>query len=180
MVAVCICIHLDFSVCDIAVDASLTFILVYLISPAAGASKDRMDALPANSFAFLSFNVGERDAGFLWRSAVVLPVAFCLVSVVGTSASLSFVRHGCVMRKKDGRRKVDKPLPITFVNSAAWAVFVFLSANPRYHALAGLECLFARLCRQGGLVRHADGRGTLSEATASDAGKVLGIGEEAK
>lgn len=145
--------EIDFAFCDIAVGGTLNFILVYLLTPAVvvgGAAKSgalarlgKMTAqLPANVFTAGGYSLGQRVTSFLYKGTLFAVCGFA-GSLVGTSLSqiLVFVRRA--VSTKDGET-VAKPLPNVAVNSAAWAGFMFLSSNPRYQTVAGLERVLFR------------------------------------
>lgn len=145
--------ELDFAFCDIAVGGTLNFILVYLLTPAVvagGAVRSGMLArlgkatgqLPANVFASGGYSLGSRVASFLYKGALFSVCGFA-GSLVGTSLSQVLVLVRRTVARKDGE-VAEKPLPNVAINSAAWAGFMFLSSNPRYQTVAGLErVLFA-------------------------------------
>jgi hypothetical protein len=138
--------ELDFAFCDIAVGATLNFILVYLLSPVAlvsgispktGLSK-AISELPANMFATGSFSLPQRLAGFLYKGTLFAVCGF-VGSVVGTSMSQGLIQLRRTMAKGHGDEPPRKALPNLAITSAAWAGFMFFSSNPRYQAVAGLE-----------------------------------------
>lgn len=138
--------ELDFAICDIAVGATLNFILVYLLSPVAPAvgatavSKSAFarftSSLPANMFAPGVFTVSQRAQGFLYKGALFAVCGFA-GSLVGTSLSQALLTIRKVVAPDSV--KTNKQLPNVAINSAAWAGFMLLSSNPRYQALAGIE-----------------------------------------
>lgn len=143
--------ELDFAFCDIAVGGTLNFILVYLLTPAFGARAGggALAKLPANLFAGGDYSLAMRAGGFLYKGALFAGCGF-VGSLLGTSASqgLLLLRRaaGALSGKKaeGGNAEGDKELPNVVVNSAAWAGFMFVSSNPRYQAVAGMErALFA-------------------------------------
>lgn len=140
--------EIDFAFCDIAVGGTLNFILVYLLTPAVvvgGAAKSGSLArlgkltaqLPANVFTAGGYSIGQRLASFFYKGALFAVCGFA-GSLVGTSLSQVLVLVRRAVSSKDGET-VEKPLPNVAVNSAAWAGFMFLSSNPRYQTVAGLE-----------------------------------------
>lgn len=145
--------ELDFAFCDIAVGGTLNFILVYLLTPAilvGGASKggamgrlgQMTSKLPANAFTAGAYSVGERLSSFFYKGMLFAVCGFA-GSLVGTSLSQVLVLLRRSFSSKEGG-VVEKPLPNVAINSAAWAGFMFLSANPRYQTVAGIErVLFA-------------------------------------
>lgn len=145
--------EIDFAVCDVAVGATLNFILVYLLSPVApipGAAAapnmlSRFSNLPANIFAPGSFPASQRVAGFLYKGVLFSLCGF-LGSVVGTTLSQGLVHLRHALASEESRARTPaKELPNVAVNSAAWAGFMFFNSNPRYQALAGIErVLFGR------------------------------------
>lgn len=132
--------ELDFAFCDIAVGGTLNFILVYLLAPCFGAKSGRFASLPSNLFVQGHFSLPARIAGFVYKGVLFSACGFA-GSLVGTtlSQSLLFVRQTMASRRSDAKPVVKKELPNVLVNSAAWAGFMFVSANPRYQALAGVE-----------------------------------------
>jgi hypothetical protein len=145
--------ELDFAFCDVAVGATLNFILVYLLSPvalvpgaapASGWSKV-ISTLPANVFAAGSYSLSQRVGGFMYKG-LLFGVCGFLGSLVGASISQGLVELRRTMAKRKGGELVEKPFPNLAVTSAAWAGFMFLSSNPRYQTVAGLErALFANV-----------------------------------
>lgn len=148
--------ELDFALCDIVVGGTLNFILVYLLSPAVAAGgaggagvAARLGRLPANVFARGAFSAGQRVGGFLYKGVLFAVCGFA-GSVVGTGVSQGLVAARRLLAERKGGAEgggnvAEKELPNVVVNSAAWAGFMFLSANPRYQAVAGVErFLFAK------------------------------------
>lgn len=176
--------ELDFALCDVAVGATLNFLLVYLLSPVAGAKVGRVAALPANLFAVGNYGAAERLAGFVWKGVLFAACGFA-GSLVGTGASMGLVKVRTLVReRKGGEEKVEHPLPNIFVNSAAWAGFMFLSANPRYQALAGVErLLFSRApvaVAKAGSAAARTANNVIGGAMWVIWARYLGIQEEAK
>ncbi|PXF41950.1 Protein RETICULATA-RELATED 3, chloroplastic [Gracilariopsis chorda] len=124
--------ELDLALCDIAVGATLNFMLVYLLAPVAGAAGGAgfLARLPSNAFS------DGRQSG--WHDAfsgAALPANFD--GVVAFFSSFFLV---CKRRGEETRPE----LPNVLQNSLAWAGFMFVSSNPRYQSVAGLErVLFA-------------------------------------
>jgi hypothetical protein len=92
-----------------------------------------------------AFTPGQRAAGFLYKGVLFAACGFA-GSVLGTTLSQGLIAARKAMScGEGGKRLPTRPLPNVVVNSAAWAGFMFLSSNPRYQAVAGLEkLLFAR------------------------------------
>lgn len=145
--------ELDFALCDIAVGATLNFILVYLLSPAVARSGPSavgaaglmrlFNKLPSNVFVKGNYSIAQRTAGFFYKGAVFALCGF-LGSVVGTTLSQALVaiRH-VHTGSADGFEKSNR-LPNVGANSMAWAGFMLFSSNPRYQVVAGVErVLFA-------------------------------------
>lgn len=144
--------ELDFAFCDIAVGATLNFILVYLLTPAVvvgGATRGGLLAsmgrmvktLPANAFSAGAYTASERFMGFMYKGGLFAVCGFG-GSLLGTTLSQILVQVRRAVSGNDGA--VNKELPNVAVNSLAWAGFMFLSSNPRYQTVAGVErALFA-------------------------------------
>lgn len=131
--------ELDFAICDMSVGATMNFVLVYLLTPALGArTGGPLSRLPANLFAKGAYSFPARIGGFFYRGALFAGCGFA-ASIVGTSASqvLVAVRRAV----SDGDSTSQPRLPNVFVNSAAWAGFMFVSSSPRYQTVAGVERL---------------------------------------
>lgn len=133
--------ELDFAFCDIAVGATLNFMLVYLLTPAYGASTGGMlSRLPANMFATGAHALPVRLAAFMYKGILFASCGFA-GSVVGTSLTQALIGLRRVVSKMRGKDSdyAEKVLPNVLINSSAWAGFMFISSNPRYQLLAGLE-----------------------------------------
>lgn len=134
--------ELDFAFCDIAVGATLNFILVYLLTPSFGVVPSGVAAhLPANLFAKGKFGIPSRIAGFLYKG-VLFSICGFAGSVAGTTLSqgLLLVRKKVKASRGDMvEEEEERELPNILANSAAWAGFMFVSANPRYQAVSGME-----------------------------------------
>lgn len=141
--------ELDFAFCDVAVGATLNFILVYLLTPAvvvgggAAARKGMMakcgevvKKLPANVFSAGGYSMGARLGSFMYKGGLFAVCGFA-GSLLGTSLSqmLVMVRRAVAREGK----AVEKELPNVAMNSLAWAGFMFVSSNPRYQTVAGVE-----------------------------------------
>lgn len=151
--------ELDFAFCDIAVGGTLNFILVYLLTPAVvvggGAAAQRgmigslgqvMKRLPANVFSKGGYSIGERVGGYLYKGGLFAVCGFG-GSLLGTSLSqvLVLVRRTVAKARGGGEATVvEKKLPNVAVNSLAWAGFMFVSSNPRYQTVAGVERVLFR------------------------------------
>jgi len=141
--------ELDFAFCDLAVGAAMNFILVWLLTPSVSIQQLKSSSplqhyisnLPAHCFAASTTNVGfslsQRMAAFLYKGVLFASCGF-LGSMVGTTVAyfLLYVRRKILKDTSSSRQ-----LPNLFVNSLAWAGFMFLSSNPRYQLLSGIERL---------------------------------------
>lgn len=132
--------ELDFAFCDIAVGGTLNFILVYLLAPAIGVGATRFSALPANLFVKGSYPLHTRFLGFLYKGALFSVCGFA-GSIVGSTLSQSLIaaRRAVSSIRNPDQHLPKSVLPSVFVNSLAWAGFMFISSNPRYQAVAGAE-----------------------------------------
>lgn len=135
--------ELDFAFCDIAVGASVNFALVWLLSPviplggataAATTSSGIIAGLPANVFAYGNYGLGPR-IGSLFYKGLLFGICGFAASMVGTTLSQGLVKA----REMFGKDASGKKLPNVLATSAAWAVYMALSSNPRYQTLAGFE-----------------------------------------
>ncbi|GJQ11096.1 hypothetical protein GpartN1_g2887.t1 [Galdieria partita] len=141
--------ELDFAICDLAVGAAMNFILVWLLTPSisihqlknSGSLQQYLSNLPAHCFAASSSNIAvslnQRIAAFLYKGFLFASCGF-LGSMVGTTVAyfLLYIRRKMLKDTSSSRQ-----LPNLFVNSLAWAGFMFLSSNPRYQILSGIERL---------------------------------------
>ena len=96
----------------------------------------KLALLPANIFAEGSFSFRQRIAAGMYKGALFGLCGF-LGSVGGTSlAYLLFLvrRITNPSSAKDG-----KELPNVLANSLGWASFMFVSTNPRYQLVNGVE-----------------------------------------
>jgi len=78
-----------------------------------------------------------RLSGFLYKGALFAVVGFAAAC---TGTCLSYGLMG--LRKAMGASSSDEPQtqrPSILQNSLAWSAFMFVSSNPRYQTLAGLE-----------------------------------------
>lgn len=135
--------ELDFALCDLCVGATMNFLLVYLLTPAFGAraSGGMLAKLPANLFAKGQYSGLARLGSYLYKSALFSGSGFA-ASIIGTAASQGLVAVRRTINARSGKAKDSyPPLPNIFVNSAAWAGFMFVSSSPRYQAVAGVERL---------------------------------------
>eukprot|EP00177_Eucheuma_denticulatum_P004428 GFKZ01008040.1.p1 GENE.GFKZ01008040.1~~GFKZ01008040.1.p1 ORF type:complete len:390 (-),score=51.61 GFKZ01008040.1:1295-2464(-) len=144
--------ELDFAFCDIAVGGTLNFILVYLLTPAVvvgGATQSGFLAgmgrmvknLPANAFSAGTYTANQRFMGFMYKGGLFAVCGFG-GSLLGTTLSQILVLVRRAVSGNEGA--ANKELPNVAVNSLAWAGFMFLSSNPRYQTVAGVErALFA-------------------------------------
>lgn len=125
--------ELDFAFCDVAVGATLNFIVVYLLAPTVGGGGGIGAKLPANVFSSGGYSILSRAGGFVYKGVLFAGCGFA-GSLVGTSLSKVLI----------GVRRIfgaggEKELPNVVINSAAWAGFMFVSSNPRYQLVAGME-----------------------------------------
>eukprot|EP00871_Galdieria_phlegrea_P001421 jgi/Galph1/227/GphlegSOOS_G4961.1 len=141
--------ELDFATCDLAVGAAMNFILVWLLTPSISIQtpptrsplQQWLTNLPAHCFAASStsvpFALQQRIAAFLYKGALFASCGF-IGSMIGTSLAyfLLFMR-----RKLLKDTSTPRQLPNLFINSLAWAGFMFVSSNPRYQLLSGTERL---------------------------------------
>lgn len=148
--------ELDLALCDIAVGATLNFMLVYLLAPVAGAAGGAgfLARLPSNAFSDGRYNLFLRSASFLYKGVVFSACGFA-GSLVGTTLSqgLLYLRTLTASSPSSppssssasgGGEETRPELPNVLQNSLAWAGFMFVSSNPRYQSVAGLErVLFA-------------------------------------
>lgn len=141
--------ELDLALCDIAVGATLNFILVYLLTPVIGAKGGMFASLPSNVFSTGTYTMPQRVVSFAYKGVLFGACGF-MGSMVGTSLSQGLL----LLRRQRDRlkgivKKDDKKLPGLFITSAAWAWFMFISSNPRYQALAGAELLLFKVAPKG-------------------------------
>lgn len=132
--------ELDFAICDIAVGATLNFILVFLLAPVAATRPGMFSALPSNCFSTGMYSISQRIASLLYKG-ILFSVCGFMGSVVGSSLSQTLLQLRSAIAKKNGKEVEPKKLPNILVNSAAWAGFMFFSSNPRYQSVAGVERL---------------------------------------
>lgn len=136
--------ELDFALCDLCVGATMNFLLVYLLTPAfsARANSSLIARLPASLFAEGQYSILARLGGYLYKGALFSGCGFA-ASIIGTTASQGLVSVRRAIGSAQGEKATDSypPLPNVFVNSTAWAGFMFVSSSPRYQAVAGLERL---------------------------------------
>lgn len=134
--------ELDFAICDTIVGATMNFVLVYLLTPVfAPAAVSTLARLPANLFAQGQFSIAARIGGFVYKSALFSVAGFA-ASLIGTTVSQGLVAARRSGKKNTAQANTNAPkLPNVWVNSAAWAGFMFVSSSPRYQALAGFERL---------------------------------------
>ncbi|EME31368.1 protein reticulata-related 3, chloroplastic [Galdieria sulphuraria] len=142
--------ELDFAICDLVVGAAMNFILVWLLTPTIniqqhlkshGSWQRYLSNLPAHCFASSSSNVAfslsQRIVAFLYKGLLFASCGF-LGSMVGTTVAYSLLY---IRRKMLKDTSSSRQLPNLFVNSLAWAGFMFVSSNPRYQILSGIERL---------------------------------------
>lgn len=141
--------ELDFAICDLAVGAAMNFILVWLLTPSVSIQQLKntsplqryLSSLPAHCFAAsssnIAFSLNQRLAAFLYKGLLFASCGF-LGSMVGTTVAyfLLYIRRKMLKDTSSSRQ-----LPNLFVNSLAWAGFMFVSSNPRYQLLSGIERL---------------------------------------
>lgn len=136
--------ELDLALCDIAVGATLNFLLVFLLTPVYGATAGRV---PTHVFATGPYSAPVRVLGFVGKGALFAGCGFA-GSVVGTTASRGMMGLQRALRRRGGGDSGGSGerggMPDVFANSVAWAGFMFVSANPRYQALAGMEGMLSR------------------------------------
>lgn len=132
--------EIDLAFCDIAVGGTLNFILVYLLAPTVGARASSLSNLPANLFVKGSYPLHSRIVGFLYKGTLFSICGFA-GSVVGSTLSQSLIaaRRAVTAIRHPDQELPEKALPNVFINSAAWAGFMFISSNPRYQTVAGVE-----------------------------------------
>lgn len=131
--------ELDFAFCDIAVGGTLNFLLVYLLTPAIGASQGRFAALPANVFSQGSYSLMARTGTFFYKGSVFAACGFA-GSLLGTSLAQTLIFGRRAVKKMRGvEGGTEKVLPNVGLTSLAWAGFMLVSSNPRYQTLAGFE-----------------------------------------
>lgn len=132
--------EIDLAFCDIAVGGTLNFILVYLLAPTIGARASSLSNLPANLFVKGSYPLHSRIVGFLYKGTLFSICGFA-GSVVGSTLSQSLIaaRRAITAIRHPDQQLPEKVLPNVFINSAAWAGFMFISSNPRYQTVAGIE-----------------------------------------
>lgn len=134
--------EIDLAFCDIAVGGTLNFILVYLLAPAIGARASTLSNLPSNLFVKGNYPLYSRVIGFLYKG-ILFSVCGFAGSVVGSTLSQSLIatRRAVASIRNPDQQLPEKALPNIFINSAAWAGFMFISSNPRYQTVAGVERL---------------------------------------
>ena len=133
--------EMDFFLTDCAVGAVLNFVLIWLLAPSVAAKAGSsglaryVNKLPSFVMAEGSYSVGQRAMSGLYKGSLF---AFCgfLGSVGGTSLAFALLK---VRQLIDPANNADKPLPNVINNSLGWASFMFVSTNPRYQVVNGLE-----------------------------------------
>jgi len=134
--------ELDYFLTDCAVGAVLNFVLIWLLAPtvavkAAGSSalSSYVAKLPAFVLAEGSYSVGQRAMSGLYKGSLFAVCGF-LGSVGGTSIAFMLLK---LRQLIDPANNADKPLPDVVANSLGWASFMFVSTNPRYQLVNGME-----------------------------------------
>ena len=134
--------ELDYVLTDCAVGAVLNFVLIWLLAPtvavraaSSSALGNYVAKLPAFVLAEGSYSVGQRAMAGVYKGSLF---AFCgfLGSLGGTTLSFLLLK---VRQLIDPVNNADKPLPNVLTNSLGWASFMFVSTNPRYQIVNGLE-----------------------------------------
>ena len=134
--------ELDFFLTDCAVGAVLNFVLIWLLAPTvaakaagSGAIGKYIGTLPSFVLAEGKYTVGQRAMSGLYKGSLFAGCGF-LGSVGGTSLAFMLLK---VRQMIDPVNNADKPLPNVVANSLGWASFMFISTNPRYQIVNGLE-----------------------------------------
>ena len=134
--------ELDYFLTDCAVGAVLNFVLIWLLAPTvavraatSGSLGTYISTLPAFVLAEGKFTVGQRAMAGLYKGSLF---AFCgfLGSVGGTTLAFMLLK---IRQLLDPLNSADKPLPNVVNNSLGWASFMFVSTNPRYQIVNGIE-----------------------------------------
>ena len=133
--------ELDFFLTDCAVGAVLNFVLIWLLAPTVaaqtgtGAFAKYVGTLPSFVLAEGRYSVGQRAMSGLYKGSLFAACGF-MGSVGGTSLAFMLLK---VRQLLDPANAADKPLPNVISNSLGWASFMFVSTNPRYQLVNGLE-----------------------------------------
>ena len=134
--------ELDYFLTDCAVGAVLNFVLIWLLAPSVAAKAAGSNALanyvaklPAFVLAEGSYTVGQRTMAGLYKGSLFAACGF-LGSVGGTSIAFMLLK---IRQLIDPANNADKPLPNVITNSLGWASFMFVSTNPRYQLVNGVE-----------------------------------------
>eukprot|EP00287_Rhodomonas_sp_CCMP768_P017287 CAMPEP_0202816580 /NCGR_PEP_ID=MMETSP1389-20130828/7032_1 /ASSEMBLY_ACC=CAM_ASM_000865 /TAXON_ID=302021 /ORGANISM="Rhodomonas sp., Strain CCMP768" /LENGTH=378 /DNA_ID=CAMNT_0049488647 /DNA_START=26 /DNA_END=1162 /DNA_ORIENTATION=+ len=134
--------ELDFFLTDCAVGAVLNFVLIWLLAPtvrqsaATGAIAQQLSRLPAFVFAEGQYSLAQRAAAGLYKGSLFGACGF-VGSVGGTS--LAYLLFLIRQMADPEAGSSEKRLPNVLANSLGWASFMFVSTNPRYQFVNGIE-----------------------------------------
>eukprot|EP00871_Galdieria_phlegrea_P004859 jgi/Galph1/5374/GphlegSOOS_G4001.1 len=146
--------EVEYVLSDIIVGIVVEATFVWLLAPAtpfpslhhSGSSGNpifkMLSKLPANMFEASSstrkYSLYQRALSFLWAG-----IQYCVIGigagVVGTGLTYGMIE---VRKRIQPSYRIRRKLPPVVANSLGWGAYMFLSANPRFQALEGLE----RLC----------------------------------
>jgi len=140
--------ELDFFLTDVAVGAVLNFVLIWLLAPSVAAQTGKgalakyVGTLPSFVLAEGKYSVGQRAMAGLYKGSLFAACGF-MGSVGGTSVAFALIK---IRQLLDPANNADKPLPNVIANSFGWASFMFVSTNPRYQLVNGLERVISGMC----------------------------------
>jgi hypothetical protein len=121
----------------------LNCILIWLLAPTVRASSastplitTQLSLLPANIFAEGCYTLNQRLAAGLYKG-----ILFGLCGFMGSVGGTSLAYLVFLLRRitNPSSAKDGKELPNVLENSLGWASFMFISTNPRYQLVNGIE-----------------------------------------
>jgi len=135
--------EIDFVVADAMVAVFVNFMLMWLLSPMSVPSKapGLLQKLPANVFERGKFSLAQRlGCGVYKGSLFAMAGFFAAFMAASLNQGLSKIK-----RSMDPDMPEPKMSPL-LPTCLSWALFMFVSSNPRYQLVAGIErVMFANL-----------------------------------